>query len=132
MCLTYCVIHREALVSKEMSSGLNIVLTTVVTVVNYIKIRPLKPRIFNALCKDMGAEHSTLLFYGEARWLSCGKFLQSIHELKEEIATFLENESSPEGENFRDASFVMKMSYLVDVFKKLNTMIIANTHVGYH
>ncbi|GFY32236.1 zinc finger BED domain-containing protein 5 [Trichonephila clavipes] len=37
---THCMIHREALASKEMSPGLNIVLTTVVTVVNYIKMRP--------------------------------------------------------------------------------------------
>ncbi|GFY32647.1 zinc finger MYM-type protein 6 [Trichonephila clavipes] len=34
---THCMIHREALASKEMSPGLNIVLMTVVTVVNYIK-----------------------------------------------------------------------------------------------
>ncbi|GFS98912.1 SCAN domain-containing protein 3 [Trichonephila clavipes] len=32
---THCMIHREALASKEISPGLNIVLMTVVTVVNY-------------------------------------------------------------------------------------------------
>ncbi|GFU02745.1 SCAN domain-containing protein 3 [Trichonephila clavipes] len=37
---THCMIHREALASKEISRGLNIVLMTVVTVVNYIKMRP--------------------------------------------------------------------------------------------
>lgn len=130
---THCMIHREALASKEMSPGLNIVLTTVVTVVNYIKMRPLKSRIFNALCKDMGAEHSTLLFYCEARWLSRGKFLQRVYELKEEIATFLEEENRPEAEKFRDALFVMKLSYLVDIFEKLNTLNLqlqgANTHM---
>ncbi|GFV11072.1 SCAN domain-containing protein 3 [Trichonephila clavipes] len=36
----HCMIHREALASKEISPGLNIVLMTVVTVVNYIKMRP--------------------------------------------------------------------------------------------
>nr|XP_022910904.1 zinc finger BED domain-containing protein 5-like [Onthophagus taurus] len=65
-CVWTPTINRKALVSKEMSPGLNIVLTTVVTVVTYIKMRPVKSRIFNALCKDMGAEHSTLLFYCEA------------------------------------------------------------------
>ncbi|GFU87414.1 SCAN domain-containing protein 3 [Trichonephila clavipes] len=64
---THCMIHREALVSKEISPGLNIVLMIVVTVVNYIKMRPLKSRIFSELCKDMGAVHSSLLFYCEAR-----------------------------------------------------------------
>ncbi|GFW03015.1 SCAN domain-containing protein 3 [Trichonephila clavipes] len=37
---THFMIHREALASKEISPGLNIVLMTVVTVVNYIKMRP--------------------------------------------------------------------------------------------
>ncbi|GFT07589.1 SCAN domain-containing protein 3 [Trichonephila clavipes] len=37
----HCMSHREALASKEMSPGLSIVLTTFVTVVNYIKMRPL-------------------------------------------------------------------------------------------
>ncbi|GFV45732.1 SCAN domain-containing protein 3 [Trichonephila clavipes] len=42
---THCMIHRESLASKEISPGLNIVLMTVVTVVNYIKMRP--PKIKN-------------------------------------------------------------------------------------
>ncbi|GFW90347.1 zinc finger BED domain-containing protein 5 [Trichonephila clavipes] len=37
---THCMIHRKALASKEISPGLTIVLMTVVTVVNYIKMRP--------------------------------------------------------------------------------------------
>lgn len=130
---THCMIHREALASKEMSPGLNIVLTTVVTVVNYIKMRPLKSRIFSALCKDMGAVHSALLFYCEARWLSRGKFLQRVYELREEIAVFLEEENRPEAENFRDSLFVMKLSYMVDIFEKLNNLNLqlqgANTHI---
>ncbi|GFY12595.1 SCAN domain-containing protein 3 [Trichonephila clavipes] len=43
---THCMIHRETLASKEISPGLNIVLMTVVTVVNYIKMRPLKSESF--------------------------------------------------------------------------------------
>ncbi|GFX56512.1 zinc finger MYM-type protein 6 [Trichonephila clavipes] len=54
---THCMIHREPLASKEISPGLNIVLMTVMTVVNYIKMRPLKSRIFSGLCKDMGADN---------------------------------------------------------------------------
>ncbi|XP_035213412.1 protein FAM200A-like [Stegodyphus dumicola] len=125
--------NREALASKEMSPGLNIVLTTVVTVVNYIKMRPLKSRIFSALCKDMGAVHSALLFYCEERWLSRGKFLQRVYELREEIGVFLEEENRPEAENFRDSLFVMKLSYMIDIFEKLNNLNLqlqgANTHI---
>ncbi|GFR28935.1 SCAN domain-containing protein 3 [Trichonephila clavata] len=53
-----CMIYRETLISKEMNPGLNISLTTVVTVVKYIKARPLKSRIFSGLSKDLGAVHS--------------------------------------------------------------------------
>ncbi|KFM77367.1 Zinc finger MYM-type protein 6, partial [Stegodyphus mimosarum] len=110
-----------------MSPGLNIVLTTgatlvvvtVVTVEKY-KMRPLKS--FSALCKDMGAMHSASLFYCEARWLSCGKFLQCVYELREEIAIFLEEENRLKAENFRDGLFVMKLSYLVDIFEKLSNL----------
>ncbi|GFU69580.1 SCAN domain-containing protein 3 [Trichonephila clavipes] len=119
---THCMIHREALASKEISSGLNIVLMTVVTVVNYIKMRPLKSRIFSGLCKDMGAVHSSLLFYCEARWLSREKFLQRVYELRNEITIFLEEENLPEAEKFRDGLFLMKLSYLVDIFEKLNIL----------
>ncbi|GBL93765.1 SCAN domain-containing protein 3 [Araneus ventricosus] len=52
---THCKIQKGALASKEMSPGLNIVLTTVVTVENCIKMRHLKSRIFSTLCRDIGA-----------------------------------------------------------------------------
>ncbi|GFY19400.1 zinc finger BED domain-containing protein 5 [Trichonephila clavipes] len=119
---THCKIHREVLASKEISRGLNIVLMTVVTVVNYITMRPLKSRIFSGLCKDMGAVHSSLLFYCEARRLSRGKFLQRVYELRNEITIFLEEENLPEAEKFRDGLFLMKLSYLVDIFEKLNIL----------
>ncbi|GFT22416.1 SCAN domain-containing protein 3 [Trichonephila clavipes] len=93
---THCIIHREVLASKEMSPGLNIVLMTVVTVVNYIKMTPLKSRIFSGLCKDMGGVHSSLLFYCEARWLSRWKFFQRVYEIRNEINILLEEENLPE------------------------------------
>ena len=99
---THCMIHREALASKEMSPGLNIVLTTVLTAVNYIKMRSLKTRIFSELYKDMGAVHSSLFFYCGIRWLSRGRFSQRVYELREEIAIDLVEEHRPEVEKFRD------------------------------
>ncbi|GFW15848.1 SCAN domain-containing protein 3 [Trichonephila clavipes] len=78
---TYCMINREALASKEMSPGLNIELMTVVTVVNYIKMRPPKIKnIFRTLQRHGCSVLSSLLFYCEARWLSRGKFLQRVYE----------------------------------------------------
>ncbi|KAE8277954.1 Zinc finger MYM-type protein 6 [Larimichthys crocea] len=89
---THCVIHREALASKHLSPELNEVLTAVVDVVNFIKTRPLKARLFTAVCEEMGADHTAVLFHSEARWLSRGKVLSRIFELRSEIRMFLEEE----------------------------------------
>lgn len=43
----HCMIHRESLVSKEISPGLHLVLSIVISVVNYIKTRPLRARLFS-------------------------------------------------------------------------------------
>nr|CAH7739189.1 unnamed protein product [Callosobruchus chinensis] len=72
---THCIIHREALASKSLSSELNLVMERIIDVVNYIKTRPLKTRLFKILCMDMGAEHTALLYYSSARWLSRGNVL---------------------------------------------------------
>lgn len=53
---THCVIHREALASRQLSPELNEILTDVVSIMNFIKTRPLKARLFTAVCQETGAE----------------------------------------------------------------------------
>ncbi|KAK5870459.1 hypothetical protein PBY51_003403 [Eleginops maclovinus] len=89
---THCMIHREALASKQLSPELNEVMTDVIATVNYIKTRPVKARLFSALCEEMGSNHTAVLFHSEARWLSRGKVLSRVFELREEIWIFLEEE----------------------------------------
>ncbi|XP_060870664.1 zinc finger BED domain-containing protein 5-like [Metopolophium dirhodum] len=67
---THCIIHREALASKIISPSLNEVLLSVIEIVNFIKTRPIKSRCFKKMCEDMGAEHTSLLYYCNSRWLS--------------------------------------------------------------
>nr|XP_055067936.1 zinc finger BED domain-containing protein 5-like [Misgurnus anguillicaudatus] len=120
---THCVIHREALASKQLSSELNEVLTDVVGMVNFIKTRSLKARMFSALCEEMGADHTAVLFHSEARWLSRGKVLSRVFELRVEIRAFLEEERMYDAAGkFSDEQFLMKLAYLSDVFGKLNEL----------
>ncbi|MBN3272103.1 F200A protein, partial [Polyodon spathula] len=56
-------IHHEALASKGVSLDLMAVLKEVVKIVNFIKGSSLNNRLLEALCSEMGAEHTHLLFH---------------------------------------------------------------------
>ncbi|TKS65238.1 Zinc finger BED domain-containing protein 5 [Collichthys lucidus] len=115
---THCMIHREALASKQLSPDLHDVMTDVITTVNYIKTRPVKARIFSALCEEMGSDHTAVLFHSESRLLSRGKVLSRVFELRDEIRNFLEEEKN----TFNNNKFLMKLAYLSDMFQKLNEL----------
>lgn len=99
---THCVIHREALASKKMSPVLHDVLNDSIKVINFIKSRPLNARLFRRLCENMGAEHTQLLLHTEVRWLSRGRILNRLLELRSEVHTFLTEHGSPHATLFED------------------------------
>lgn len=86
---SHCVIHREQLMAKSLPSELDDVLKTVISVVNFIKSSPLKSRIFELLCQEMGSEYLVLLYHTEVRWLSRGNVLKRFFTLLDEVIAFL-------------------------------------------
>lgn len=112
----HCIIHREALASQHLSVDLNEVLQTVINVVNFVKTRPQKARFFSKLCQDMGAEHTSLLFYSGTRWLSRGNVLSRIFELRQELYSYPEEENYVSAKCFLDTDFLLKVAYLCDIF----------------
>lgn len=93
---THCFIHREVLMTKTLGSELNSVLSNFVRMVNYIKGKPLKSTIFSEICKSMDADFTNLLYHTEVRWLSRGKVLLRLYELKEELLLFFVEEENNE------------------------------------
>jgi hypothetical protein len=97
-------------------------LSTVVSMINYIKRRPVESRIFEQLCEAMGTEHMTLLLRTEIRWLSRGKALHHIVELQDQQLLFFEDEKPEYSKHFEYNFWCAKLTCLAEIFKKLTTL----------
>lgn len=119
----HCIIHRQALAAKTLSDELNAVLKLCIKIVNCIKKNALNTRLFTSLCEDLGAEHKTLLFYTEVRWLSKGNMLARLFELRNEVMNFLETQKqSVLSVEFRKPRIQVTVAYLSDIFELLNSL----------
>ena len=118
----HCMIHREALVARELSPELGATVEIVTKVVNFIKTRPSKSRVFEKLCAEMNAEHRSLLFYCSSRWLSLGKSFERVYELLDELHAFLQQEKNQLADYLAENEFLLKLAYLCDIFAKLNKL----------
>uniref|UniRef100_A0A3B3H5E5 DUF4371 domain-containing protein n=1 Tax=Oryzias latipes TaxID=8090 RepID=A0A3B3H5E5_ORYLA len=121
---THCCIHREQLALKKMPQCLKSVLDESVKIANKIKAKPLNSRLFKAVCEEMGSEHTKLLFHTEVRWLSRGKVLTRLFELRDEVMLFLHH-SDELYDRMHDFHWLAKLPYLADIFSTLNTLNVA-------
>ncbi|XP_068207531.1 protein FAM200A-like [Palaemon carinicauda] len=118
---THCFLHREVFISKISQEDLKLVLHQLVEIVNYIKSRPLKSRLFEQLCKGMDSQHVRLLMHTEVRWLSKGKVLTRVHELHKELIVFFDKEKQGKFcEHLRCELWMSKLEYLTEIFGQLN------------
>lgn len=85
----HCIIHQESLCKSVLQ--LDHVTKTMVKLVNLIQARGLNHRQFIQLLEESGAEHTDVLYHYNVRWLSLGKVLHRVWELRGEIMTFLGN-----------------------------------------
>ena len=119
----HCMIHRQALALKTLPESLQDALNIAIKTVNFIKNGALNTRLFRNLCSEMNAEHQNLLYYTRVCWLSKGNVLARVFELREELQEFLNREGKYELESFfKDKTFMLHLSYLVDIFGQLNCL----------
>ena len=119
---THCFIHREALASKTLPSGLQDVLNITIKTVNFVKNSALHTRLFRKLCEDMESEHKNLLYYTKVRWLSKGNVLCRVFDLRYELEIYLTDVKPELAFHFANAKFIACLAYLVDIFHSLNTL----------
>lgn len=91
---THCMLQREALVSKKMSTELNKILSESVKIINFIKSGTLNSRLFYKLCEENEQNIKSLLLHSEVRWLSQGKCLFRLFKLLHKVLEFLNNKNS--------------------------------------
>jgi len=116
-----------ALVAKKMSYELKTVLDQSVQIVNYVKPRPPQSRLFKKVCEEIGSQHQSLFLHTQVRWLTRGRVLLRLFELCNELKVIFAEQHvsasiSTHVELSNDEQWLMKLTYLADIFDKLNVI----------
>ena len=123
--IVHCLLHRENLASQHLSQDLSTVMRDVVTVVNFIKGSATNSRLFEQMCVGFEAQYKHLLFYSNVRWLSRGKVLRRVIDLRMEIKIFLEEKKHQLAARFNEKHWMLKLCYLNDIFAAVNELNIS-------
>ena len=81
----HCIIHRYALACKTLPISLKEVLNLMIKLVNFVKGSALNSRLFKGFCRDMNADHESLLYYCPVLWLWKGNVVCRVFELRKEL-----------------------------------------------
>ena len=66
--------------------------------------------------------NTQLLLHMEVCWLSRGRILNRMFELRSEVRIFLSDHGSPHATLFEDTDWLAKLAYLSDIFTKLKEL----------
>ena len=117
----HSIIHQHALCKGAL--GLENVTDVVTKLVNNIKARGLNHKQFKALLQDMEAPYSDVPYHTKVGWLSLGKVLKRVWELKEEICLFLAlKEKESDFPELHDNDWMSDFAFAVDIMEYMNEL----------
>ncbi|XP_078139742.1 general transcription factor II-I repeat domain-containing protein 2B-like [Centroberyx gerrardi] len=115
----HCIIHQHVLCKSVLK--INHVIDVVTKIVNFIRSRALNHRQFVALLEEHETEHSDIGYHTAVRWLSLGKVLKRVWDLKAEIREFCEKKGKDIPE-LSDEDWVADFAFAVDVTALMNEL----------
>jgi hAT family C-terminal dimerisation region len=100
------------------------VVDPVVSAVNFIKARGLNHRQFKSLLVELESEFSDVLYHTNVRWLSLGKVLKRVWNLREEIVMFMEMKDATMefSTQMKKSEWQSDFAFAVDILEKLNEL----------
>ncbi|XP_058027186.1 general transcription factor II-I repeat domain-containing protein 2-like [Ahaetulla prasina] len=109
----HCIIHQEALCTRESSRKIDDVLKYVTEMVNYIMVRALNFPQFQALLEQVQAQNNCLLMYNNVRWMNRGRVLERFVACLDEIRLFM-NEKGQEYPQLTDTAWLTNLTFFTD------------------
>ena len=117
----HCIIHQEVLCKNVLD--MRHVVDPVVKIVNFIRARGLNHRQFTKLLEDCDPDHSGVPYHTAVRWLSVGKVLRRVWDLKTEILLFLEIKGKDkEFPQLKQSEWLSDLAFAVDLFEYMNEL----------
>ncbi|XP_076022136.1 general transcription factor II-I repeat domain-containing protein 2B-like [Genypterus blacodes] len=115
----HCIIHQHVLCKSVLK--IKHVIDVVTKIVNFIRARALNHRQFVALLEEHDTEHSDIGYHTAVRWLSLGKVLKRVWDLKAEIREFCEKKGKDIPE-LSDEDWMADFAFAVDVTALMNEL----------
>ena len=117
----HCIIHQEVLCKKVLK--MKHIVDPVIKIVNFIRARGLNHRQFTTLLEDCNMDHSGVPYHTHVSWLSFGKVLRHIWDLKTQILLFLEmKEKDKNFPQFKHTEWLTDFAFAVDLFEHMNAL----------
>ncbi|GCC23330.1 hypothetical protein chiPu_0001724 [Chiloscyllium punctatum] len=115
----HCIIHQQVLCKSVLK--INHVVEVVTKIVNFIRARALNHRQFVALLEENATDHRDIDYHTAVRWLSLGKMLKSVWDLREAIQDFCVKKGNGIPQ-LSDADWIADLGFAVDVTALMNEL----------